>query len=374
MRSILAVLLAVMMAASLFLAGGCSKPAADSTDTGAETASTTGTSAPDDDPNATITFVDDAGRTVEIPKNITKVSPSGQLAQMFLIAVAPESLCTIASEYSPNVQKYVPQNLIGLPVVGQFYGTADINLEEIAKINPQIVIDVGEPKKTIVEDLDSITAQTGIPAIHITASLTSTPDAFRKLGKLLGQEAQGEAVAQWCEKALGYKDTTMSKVGENKTSVLYCLGDNGTNVLPATSFHSEMLDSVGNNLAVVESPANSGMGNESDLEQISLWNPEVIFFAPQSVYASAATNPAWSQLQAISSGRYYEVPFGPYNWMGSPPSINRYLGMLWMMAVLYPDDINYVLKTEVTEYYKLFYGYTLTDSDYAGLTANALPK
>jgi len=46
-----------------------------------------------------------------------------------------------------------------------------LNLEEIANVNPQVIIDIGEPKSSIVEDMDGITEQVGIPAVHITATL-----------------------------------------------------------------------------------------------------------------------------------------------------------------------------------------------------------
>ncbi|MDR2615623.1 MAG: ABC transporter substrate-binding protein, partial [Oscillospiraceae bacterium] len=144
------------------------------------------------------------------------------------------------------------------------------------------------------------------------------------------------------------------------------------NVLAKTSFHSEVLDKLTDNLAVVDEPSSRGSGNETDLEQISLWNPEVIIFAPGSVYSDVAGDPAWSQLDAIKNGKYYEVPQGPYNWMGSPPSINRYLGMLWLTYILYSDVEHFDLYEEVREYYGLFYGYDLTTDDFRELTSPSL--
>ena len=39
--------------------------------------------------------------------------------------------------------------------------------------------------------------------------------------------------------------------------------------------------------------------------------------------------------------------------------------MLWLTDLLYPEYADFDLKTEVTEYYKLFYGYELSDADYS---------
>jgi len=349
-------------------------PAAEPEDTAAPEATPSAEATPE--PAAaepeTVSFTDSAGRTVEIPSNITRISPSGALAQMFLIAIAPDLLITKAASYSDDAKKYIPAEVLDLPEVGQFYGSEDINFESIAAIGPEIVIDLGEPKNTIVEDMDSITEKLAIPAIHITAALDSSASAFRTLGQILHREEKGEELAQFCEKILAQTDDILSAVGENKVSVLYCLGDAGTNVIAASSFHAEVLDKITNNAAVVDDPSSKGTGNETDLEQIALWNPDAILFAPNSVYMTVAGDPVWSTLDAIKNARYYEVPFGPYNWMGSPPSINRYLSMIWLPTILYPDFASYDMQSEITEYYKLFYNYDLSESDYAELTANAL--
>ena len=82
-----------------------------------------------------------------------------------------------------------------------------------------------------------------------------------------------------------------------------------------------------------------------------------------------AEDSAWQSLQAIASGNYYQVPFGPYNWMGFPPSVQRYLGMLWMGKVLYPEEADYDLYGEVKEYFDLFYHCDLTEDQFRQLCA-----
>jgi iron complex transport system substrate-binding protein len=318
-------------------------------------------------------FTDSAGRQVELPGKIRRIAPSGSLAQMFLLAVAPDMICAVSSAYTGDEAAFVPAYFAELPVVGQFYGMANLNPEEIARIGPDLVIDIGEPKDTIARDMDDIAASIGIPTIHITATLRTTPQAFRTLGALLDREAQGEALARFCEKTLAAAEGVVRQAGDNKKSVLYCLGKAGLNVLARGTFHTEVLDWMADNQAVVDNPSSRGSGNEANLEQILLWDPEVILFGPGSVYASAPGDPAWGQLRAVKSGAYYEVPLGPYNWMGSPPSINRYLGMLWLGKILYPEYASYDLYAETAEYYRLFYGHELSRERFDRLTARSLP-
>jgi iron complex transport system substrate-binding protein len=290
---------------------------------------------------------------------------------MFLLAVSPDLICAVSSAYGPEQAEFIPPYFAGLPVVGQFYGAANLNPEEIARIGPDLIIDVGEPKDTIARDMDAISASTGIPAVHITATLQSTLDAFRMLGRLLDRVEQGEKLALFCEKTLNSAENIMNQVGSRKKSVLYCLGKSGLNVLARGTFHTEVLDWMADNRAVVDNPAGRGTGNEANMEQILLWDPEVILFGPGSVYGQAAGDPVWRQLTAIKTGAYYEVPDGPYNWMGSPPSINRYLGMIWLGKILYPQYAAYDLYAETAEYYRLFYSHELTRREFDRLTARS---
>ena len=82
----------------------------------------------------------------------------------------------------------------------------------------------------------------------------------------------------------------------------------------------------------------------------------------------------WQGLTAIQEGRYYEVPFGPYNWMGFPPSVQRYLGMMWMAQLLYPETAQYDLYAEVANYFQLFYHCDITEEQYQALVANSIGK
>lgn len=334
------------------------------------------TEAPKEEPQPqTITFTDSAGRNIELPATINRIAPSGQLAQIVLFAIAPDMFVGITNKWSASAEKFLNTEYYNLPVLGQFYGAQNLNLEEIAKVNPQVIIDIGESKTTIVEDMDGITNQIHIPTIHIEATTATMPQAYRTLGKLLNREKEAEVLAQYCEQTYTKTQDIMRAVGDDKkVKLLYLSGDDGLNVIAKGSFHAEILDMISNNVAVIENPSSKGTGNPVDMEQIVLWNPEVIIFAPGSVYSQVGSDPAWQNLAAIKSGKYYEVPEGPFNWMGFPPSVNRYMGMIWVTQLLYPDQAQYNAFEETKKYYDLFYHTQLTEDQYNGLVANSLLK
>lgn len=322
----------------------------------------------------TILFTDDAGREVEIPAEITRIVPSASLSQIVLMAIAPEMFVGLASKFTDNAKGIIPDNLFELPFFGSLYAGPDLNVEELALAEPQLIIDIGEPKKSVKEDLDALQEQTLIPSVHITATLENMPETYRKLGKILGKEEKGEELAQFCERVYDRTLSIMEKVGDNKVNCLYVLGEDGLNVIAKTSYHAELLDLLTNNLAVIDNPLSKGSGNEVTMEQISLWNPEFVLFGPGSIYNTVKDTQTWNQIDAIVNDRYIEVPDTPHNWMSMPPSVQRYLGLIWLTAELYPDYCDYDVKEEIMEYYKLFYGCTITDEQYETITAHAFLK
>lgn len=349
----LAMLLAVVMVLSLAACGTQSSPQTDDT---------------------TRVFTDSVGREVEVPAQIDKVALSGPMAQIVLFALCPDKLVGVSNAWSTEAEQYLDEKYFTMPEIGQLYGgKGELNPETLLQSGAQIVIDVGEPKGSIAEDLDALQEQTGIPFVHITATTETTGDAYRMLGDLLNMKDEAETLAAYCEKVY---DRTVSIAGSvEKANVLYVTGDMGQNVIAAGSYHAEILDLLTNNLAVVDEPSSKGTGNEVSMEQILTWDPDVVIFAPESIYDTVADDAAWQSVTAIKNGAYYEVPFVPYNWMGFPPSVQRYLGMMWLSKVLYPDaTAEYDLFSDVQEYYKLFYHCDLTQAQYDALVANSLGK
>ncbi len=374
-RRILVLLLALCLLAGLI--SGCGQPAAETSEPPAEdTAPATEPAAEETTPE-TREFTDSTGRTVTVPYEVTKVAISGPLTQVYAIPLVGELMVGVSNYIAEDIALYLPEYISTLPELGQLYGgKGEMDLEALLAAGPDVVIDVGDTKDGIAEDMDSLTEQTGIPFVHIDATVEAAPEAYRMLGELTGQTEKAEELATWCEETYAMMTDMMAKVDADgaRKSLLYCLGDKGLNVIAEGSYHAETINLLSDNLAKLPEVVSSGLGNEVDLEQILVWDPDVIIFAPDTIYDTVATDTAWQQLSAISGGNYYKTPYGPYGWLSSPPSVQRYLGMLWLGALLYPDYCEYDLQTEVTEYYELFYQCELTQEMYDNLMAGAMPE
>lgn len=355
-KRLLALVLALVMSLSLFACG--QKQQEDKRDDGTQT-------------ETTRVFTDSCGREVTVPADIQKIAVSGPLAQMVVFAIAPDKMVGVANAWDESAKSYFDAKYLELPLLGQLYGgKGELNLETLLAAAPDVVIDVGEPKDSMAEDLDALQEQTGIPFVHINAYLASMDDTYAMLGDLLAMPNEAQGLADYCRYAYDKVKAIADSV--EKVNLLYVTGEEGLNVIAKGSYHAEVIDMLCNNLAVVDEPSSKGTGNEVDMEQILNWNPDAVIFAPGSIYSTVADNENWQTIPAIRDGRYYEVPMGLYNWMGFPPSVQRILGMQWMAKVLYPDAADYDMYETTQTYFQLFYHCDLTAEQYAALTAHSL--
>lgn len=318
-------------------------------------------------------FTDSTGRTVELPAQIDRIAVSGSLAKMIVFAIAPDKMVGIPTPWDETELPFVPEQYRSMTAIGQLYGgKGEMNPEQLLVANPQVVIDVGESKGTISEGMDELTEQTGIPFVHIEASLSTLDQAYTMLGELLGMEDEAAVLSAYCKEI--YDRTVAISGSVDKVSLLYITGEEGLNVIARDSYHSEVIDMLADNQAVIESPSSKGTGNEVDLEQLYMWDPAVILFSDCGVADTAKDDPAWQVLTAIANDTYYKVPVGPHNWMGFPPSCQRLLGMMWMAKILYPEAADYDLYAETARFYDLFYHWELTQDEFNALTAGSVDK
>ena len=142
-------------------------------------------------------FKDDLGREVTLKQKIDRVAPSGNPAQVMLHVFEPNKLVGVASKFSKGTEKYISDQLKNLPEFGAFYGKkANLNMEAVINAKPDVIIDMGEKKKGIEEDLNKLQEQLKIPVVFIELTLEKLPEAFDRLAEVLGNKERGKELTE----------------------------------------------------------------------------------------------------------------------------------------------------------------------------------
>ena len=373
MKKTLALLLALVMLFSLAACGAAEPTPAEPTPAAEE--EPVATEAPADEPAEepaaeTVTFTDSSGREVELPANITKIAPSGPVATMILAAFAPEKLVCVGTKVNENQIPYLYDGIGDLPVTGQLYGgKATLNLEELLATGAEVIIDLGDFKKSIADDLTALQEQTGLPCIFIEADLTHMADAFRSLGTILGKEERGEELAKLVEETMTMAAENSAKITEDQQlSVLYSSGSDPLGTNAEGSSQAQVLGIVGaKNAVVLEDVSNKGGGNMINMEQLYNFDPDVVLVTDPTALEIVETEAAWQELRAVKDGKVYTVPCDPYCWLSAPPSMNMILGVWWLGNLLYPEVYDYDMTAKAQEIYRVFWNYDLTAEEAAAM-------
>lgn len=347
------------------LFSGCASSSAPSASFAAPSAANSSSAAPQSQKETRV-FTDSAGRKVTVPVHIKSAAPSGPMAQIVLYTAAPDKLAGLASDFSADAKKYIDKKYWSLPKFGQFYGkNASLNMEALAAAAPDVIIDIGEAKKTVKEDMDGLQKQLGIPTVFISATLDTMPQTYTMLGDLLGETDRAAQLSAYCKKTIGSADTIAKSIpAGQKVRVYMAIGESGLNTNAAGSIHADVLNRVGaENVANVE-VVSSGGGSKVSLEQILKWNPDVILADGDLSYKAIMTGSAWKDVKAVKNSKVYRIPSAPYSFISNPPSVNRIIGINWLGNLVYPQKYNLNIEKEVKEFYKLFYSVDLTDAQY----------
>lgn len=300
-------------------------------------------------------FIDAAGRKVEVPDRVTRVLAAGPPASVLLYTLAPDKMVGWVRAPRADEKPFLARETWDLPAYGRLTGRGNTaNVEAVLALKPDLIVDVGSTAATFASLADRVQAQTGIPYLLLDGSFAQTPETYRRLGELIGEEVRAAELAAYAEATTAEIARKVATVPEaQRPRVYYGRGPKGLETGLAGSINTEILDSVG--ARNVGAAAGSGGLTNVSPEQVLSWNPEVILTLDPIFQERAGSDQLWAGVAAVREGRVYRAPALPFGWFDSPPGVNRLIGLRWLAAVLYPALFPEPLAEITRDFYKRFY-------------------
>jgi len=302
---------------------------------------------------------DGASRAVPVPARVERVFPAGPPAAILLYTLAPELLIGWPRTNRPEEREFLLPDVGGRPEVGRITGRGNTaNLEVVLALKPDLILDVGSVNPTYVSLAERVQQQTGIPYALLDGRFDGISPAYRTLGALIGRHAQGEAFARSAEDII----TTITRriaaiTPERRPRVYYARGPRGLETGLGGSINVETIELIARNVA---GGTRGGLANVS-IEQVLLWDPELIITIDQDFAADVPNDPAWASIAALRTRRVRLSPKLPFGWVDFPPSVNRLIGLWWLAKILYPDLFPEDLRALTRDFYSRFYHVTPND-------------
>jgi len=317
-------------------------------------------------------ITDSAGRTVEIPETVSRVFAAGPPASTLLYVLAPQDMIGWVRAPRDTEKPFLLPKVRELPELGRLTGRGDtLNLERLVAAKPDLVIDFGTINDTYRSLADRIQSQTGIPYLLIDGRFENTSSAVRLVADVLGVKERGETLAQAAEEIFAQVDRVIAKISPAKRPHVYLArGPEGLETGSRGSINTEIIERVGA-INVVEGPRPKGGIVSVSPEQLIAWAPDMIVSLDQSFRQTASQKAEWKQLPAVAAGRVFLAPSLPFGFIDTPPSLNRLIGLTWLLHSFYPEQASGKLREQVRSFYHLFYQVDLTESDLDTLLDNS---
>jgi len=302
------------------------------------------------------TVTDAAGRNVAVPAKVARVFPAGPPAAILLYTLAPDLLIGWPRANRVEECVYMLPEICARPEVGRITGRGNTaNLETVLAQKPDLILDVGSTSATFVSLADRVQEQTGIPYALLDGRFAGIAGTYRTLGELTGRADDADKLTRYAEDAL---KTILGRIDPiaitARPRVYYARGPRGLATGLGGSINVETIEMLGRNVA---GETQGGLANVS-IEQILVWDPEVIVTIDQEFAAIVRNDPSWAAVKAVRDNRVHLSPKMPFGWVDFPPSVNRLIGLWWLAKILYPDRFPEDLRALTLDFHTRFYHVT----------------
>jgi iron complex transport system substrate-binding protein len=320
----------------------------------------TGATAPNDN-QETVTVVDSIGREVQVVTNVERIAA--------LYSFAGYAVCLLESGNS----------LVGVPgglqrdilLVEMFPNIANasvpreggaINIEELLRIKPDVVI---IRKDTVTDEKEKEKLdKNGICYIVVDfTTMAEQMEAIQIIGDAIGKSEEARRFNTYFEEVIGRVDGIVGSLEETEKVRLFHAENQATRATHETSLVADWTKAAGViNVSVGQDLKLIGNDYYASIEQILLWNPEVIIVNETTACNLILGHPQWSGIRAVRDGKVYQLPNGISRW-GHPGSVETPLALLWTVKTVYPElsgDIS--IEDEVRSFYSTFFNMELDDT------------
>ena len=309
---------------------------------------------------ATKTITDCIGRKVAVPADIGKI---GCLFAFTGHAVAmmgrADDIVAISKGLRRDVllNRMFP-NLRRAPILKS--GGA-VNIEELLRAGPDVLFVSGDIRahEAEAEKLDRF----HVPYLVVEFnSIGSQMAAIAMIGEAIGAGKRAARFNAYYRDCIQRVREVVGNIPERERIRVYHSTTEATVTTGAHSLPADWLEQVGAVNVTTDRTTRRFEGKtHASIEQIMLWNPEVILANETGVVKSILNDRKWAAIRAVKKKRVHQMPIGISRW-GHPGSLEIPLAVLWTAKTVYPErfpDLD--IAAETRAFYREFFGYDLSD-------------
>ena len=277
----------------------------------------------DNNSEETIIVEDSFGRTVEVPQNVERIAA--------LYSFAGYAVSLLGRGATLAVPGGLKRDVLLCRIFPEIKEASvprqqTINLEELLRVKPDLVIirgDTASDEKEL-EKLD----KAGLPYIVVEYStIEEQQQAISIIGKAIGREQEAAAYNEYYDQAIARVEEALQDIPQDQRTRVYHAENQALRTIHHSSLAADWSRAAGIiNVSVGEELTLIGNDYFTTLEQVLIWDPEVIIANENTAVDLILGNPQWSGIQAVRDGRVYQLPqgisSGATRFRGNAPGYN----------------------------------------------------
>ncbi len=294
----------------------------------------------------TITIVDSAGRTVELPYPVNSVvALNGNVPEEMIALGAGDKIVGIGLGTKTKVDEGLLPGLEDAVVIGD---SEDPNYEKIAELDPDVVIQFSS-WPPVPDELQMKLDPFGIPVVALDLyRMEVYNDEVELLGKILGHEQEASDYIAFIQDQYDLINESFKTIPEEERKVVYFEGVGLYETYGGADFGCGipgMIRAGGGKDLYPEIEAYYFNANPEDVAER---NPDVIFKGisePKGYFMEDETvlknlreevmnRPMWSNTTAVKNGDVYAISFD------ATAGLRKKFGPLFIAKALYPETFS----------------------------------
>lgn len=315
---------------------------------------------------AVITIIDQAGNQLEFQQPVRRVISAFGPATSIVYSIDAQDRLVAASftgagdPQGASVMERIDPRFPSL-ASDDFFSRQNFNIEQAASLNPDIII--GSARSTWLDVVDQL-------GINVFLMDAENPQELKEtvllIGELFGPHsyAQAQAWIDYYDFVIDIINSQISEIPINERATVLFTGTEPLRVASGDMYQTDIIKAAG---GVSVSANLIGFWNDVNLEQIAIWEPNVIIVPPYGgASVEAITESAeWQILSAVQNGRVYRMPRLVAPW--DTPGPDSVMGIVWMAERLNPELITLDCTTEAEYFYNTFLNYAISGEELAAI-------
>ncbi len=245
-----------------------------------------------------------------------------------------------------------------------------IHIEALLKTQPDIVFLKPETAAITseIEKLDRFNLQWFVAGYRNMAQQMAI---IENIGKAIGRHEKAMDYIRFYKHVINTVAARTTLIPQSKKVRVYHSVNEATRTDAPGTLEAVWTKTAGViNVSVGTELRGKGEKHFADIEQILIWNPDVIIVNEDGVNKEILTDKKWAPIRAVQEKKVFAIPVGISRW-GHPGGLETPLAILWTAKKIYPKiftDID--LEKEIQAFYKSFFNISLTEDDIGKILAN----